>query len=136
MLQLLLWRSLASALVAEGPTKWEASVSEDRKSNCCDIHTSQIFHPFLPGVELFCHFCPHLDVACATEGLQRQVGLPGEEFFGCLCPHLNKADAPECRQRHAGLPDNGKSISADGVHRVDRADRVHRAESKCVSKMR
>ena len=40
MLQLLLWRSLASALVAEGPTKREASVSEDRKSNCCDIHTS------------------------------------------------------------------------------------------------
>ena len=37
MLQLLLWRPLASALVAEGPTKWEASVSEDRKGNCCNI---------------------------------------------------------------------------------------------------
>ena len=40
MLQLLLRRPLASALVAEGPTKWEASVSEDRKGNCCNIHTS------------------------------------------------------------------------------------------------
>ena len=38
MSQLLLWRPLASALVAEGPTKWEASVSEDRKGNCFDIH--------------------------------------------------------------------------------------------------
>ncbi len=37
MLQLLLWRSLASALVAEGPTKWEASDSEDQKSKGCNI---------------------------------------------------------------------------------------------------
>ena len=42
MSQLLLWRPLASALVAEGPTKWEASVSEDRKGNCCDIQTPRL----------------------------------------------------------------------------------------------
>ena len=92
MLQLLLWRPLASALVAEGPTKREASVSEDRKSNCCDIHTSQIFPPFLQGGELFCHLCPHLDKMDATEGCQRPMTIPGVELLAHLCPYLDYLD--------------------------------------------
>jgi len=89
MPQLLLWRPLASALVAEGPTKREASASEDRKSNCCDIHTSQIFPPFLPGRELFCYLCPHLDVVDAPEYCQRPMTIPGVELLAHLCPYLD-----------------------------------------------
>ena len=43
----------------------------------------------LPGWEIFCYLCPHLNGTYATEGRQRQVGLPGVELFRHLCPYLD-----------------------------------------------
>ena len=79
MSQLLLWRPLASALVAEGPTKREASVSEDRKGNCCDIQYSYFVKvPAFPARRgTTSPYEMDLERECAIERHARPIGVLG-----------------------------------------------------------
>ena len=44
---------------------------------------------FLQGMDLFRHFCPHLNEVDAPEGRQRPMTIPCVELFIRFCPYLD-----------------------------------------------